>query len=188
MRKRPLSTAESKQLDIVHVHRNCVHVFEPKTGLGSNQVEKLNRVPFPFDVAFSHEHTNKQIFECLGRPLVERAFGGWAVATLGGGGGAAAAAGPLGGGAGGSGTLFAYGQTGAGKTFSVSGSAGFLLSKGAAGDGGRAGGGHGGDGHGGGGENKTETDKIPGLVQLTAEALLTDPRMRGKCVGFLGLA
>merc|ERR1712196_625888 len=105
-----------------------------------------------FDLAFDEKQSNYDIFKSIGKPLVHRCVEMES-----------------------SGTLFAYGQTGAGKTFSVAGSAGFIdVSKGL--------------------NNKvtgtkkglsetrvtaknaaavTETieKRIPGLVQLTAEEI-----------------
>lgn len=92
----------------------------------------LQRHKFDFDLAFDETHSNEHIFECIGRPLCKRALNSALINDNT------------------SGTLFAYGQTGAGKTFSVAGSAGFVATKGAA----------------------VSTNRVLGLVQLTANALL----------------
>ncbi|CAD7922358.1 unnamed protein product [Amoebophrya sp. A25] len=142
VRKRPLAESESKQLDIVSCYDNVVYVHEARQGLGgSSHGRCLQRHEFPFDMVFSETSTNEQLFRSICAPLCQRALQ-----------------------VGASGTLFAYGQTGAGKTFSVAGSAGFIT-------------------------KKARPDRIPGLVQLTAELLFDsiDPEEMGISMSFVEL-
>jgi kinesin family member 2/24 len=100
IRKRPLSGKETKQgeADIVRCHKNnhqVVHILEPKVKVDlTKYVEKHQ---FIFDEAFDEACNNNLIYERTCLPLIDFFFKG------------------------GNATCFAYGQTGAGKTFTMMG-------------------------------------------------------------------
>ncbi|ORX90795.1 kinesin-domain-containing protein, partial [Basidiobolus meristosporus CBS 931.73] len=107
VRKRPLSSKESNAyaFDIAtsapSKHRNSlsrVYIHEPKCRL--DLTKTIDTQWFDFDEVFDENSTNLQIYQVVGKPLVEKLFDG------------------------GSSTLFAYGQTGSGKTHTIFGSPG----------------------------------------------------------------
>eukprot|EP00966_Prymnesium_polylepis_P220141 5092847-Prymnesium_polylepis.1 len=99
VRCRPMSLREQKQ------HETKI-VFIKGGGKESQAVCGL-KVPekgappreFSFDFAYDDDSDQATLYDDLGAPLLEKAFSGW------------------------NGTIFAYGQTGAGKSFSMTGSA-----------------------------------------------------------------
>ena len=99
VRKRPLSRKEvtSRNRDIVSVQQEtsslCVHELRERVDL----TKYVDTHTFTFDRVFSEHSNNSVVYEGTAQPLVDALF------------------------AGGRGTCFAYGQTGAGKTFTMAG-------------------------------------------------------------------
>ncbi|KAI0563159.1 Kinesin [Gracilaria domingensis] len=99
VRKRPLSRKEraAHDRDVVTVNINngslCVHELREKVDLTKHVVTH----PFSFDSVFNEHVSNPVVYENTAKPLVDTLFTG------------------------GRGTCFAYGQTGAGKTFTMAG-------------------------------------------------------------------
>ena len=98
-RKRPLFEHESQQgeFDVVCAGSGvvavstCTHKVVPRRG----QVRTLETSSFPCDVALAEDVSEGEVYEQVGRPLVERARRG------------------------GTATCFVFGQTGSGKTFTM---------------------------------------------------------------------
>ena len=80
-------------------------VHEARNNLDGNG-SVLHRHNFTFDMGFNESQSNEKIFNRIGKPLCERAVKMRSTSTI-----------------------FAYGQTGAGKTYTVAGSAGFCVKK-----------------------------------------------------------
>lgn len=99
VRKRPLSRKEvsSGDRDVVTVHQSdatlAVHELKEKVDL----TKYVETHPFSFDHVFGEHVENSSVYEATARPLVDTLFSG------------------------GRATCFAYGQTGAGKTFTMAG-------------------------------------------------------------------
>lgn len=95
LRIRPLSETEGKSgcREIVSADRvsNTVSVINPKS-----TVEELPKV-FSFDAIFGTDSTQVDVYNETARPIVEKVLAGY------------------------NGTIFAYGQTGTGKTFTMEG-------------------------------------------------------------------
>ena len=93
VRCRPMNTREinQKESKIVVIKEN---------GYAALQSEEDSMPPreFSFDYTYDEDSLQRTVYENLGAPLLDKAFGGW------------------------NGTIFAYGQTGAGKSFSMTGS------------------------------------------------------------------
>lgn len=99
VRKRPLSRKElaSNNADIIVVNQpqSSLYVHELKQKVDLTKYVETH--PFAFDRVFGHTMSNVAVYEQTARPLVDALFKG------------------------GRGTCFAYGQTGAGKTFTMAG-------------------------------------------------------------------
>jgi hypothetical protein len=67
-------------------------------GLRNNDDPTIPVREFNFDYTYDDDSIQSDVYQNLGAPLLDKAFGGW------------------------NGTIFAYGQTGAGKSFSMTGS------------------------------------------------------------------
>lgn len=99
VRKRPLSRKETAagDRDVVSVQPDaaalCVHELREKVDL----TKYVDTHPFAFDRVFAEHAPNAAVYDGTARPLVDTLF------------------------AGGRATCFAYGQTGAGKTFTMAG-------------------------------------------------------------------
>lgn len=95
LRVRPISESEitSGYREIVHVDRvsNTVSVTNPKST--SEEPPKV----FTFDAVFGTDSTQVDVYNETARPIIEKVLAGY------------------------NGTIFAYGQTGTGKTFTMEG-------------------------------------------------------------------
>ena len=76
-------------------------VIIKENGYAALQSEEEGAPPreFNFDYTYDDDSIQSTVYQNLGAPLLDKAFGGW------------------------NGTIFAYGQTGAGKSFSMTGTA-----------------------------------------------------------------
>ena len=103
VRKRPMSAEEASsgnEVDVIHPLEyedyGRVLVYQPKTRV--DLTKEIEQIPFSFDNVFDENSTNRQIYVRSVRNLVPGVFEGrWA-------------------------SVFAYGQTGAGKSFTMLGS------------------------------------------------------------------
>ena len=92
-RCRPFNTREINQNEgkIVIIKENGYCAIQPPDDSAAPR-------EFSFDYTYDDDSVQPTVYQNLGAPLLDKAFGGW------------------------NGTIFAYGQTGAGKSFSMTGS------------------------------------------------------------------
>ena len=93
VRCRPFNTREINQNEgkIVIIKENGYCAIQPPDDSAAPR-------EFSFDYTYDDDSVQPTVYQNLGAPLLDKAFGGW------------------------NGTIFAYGQTGAGKSFSMTGS------------------------------------------------------------------
>ncbi|KAK4526977.1 hypothetical protein GAYE_SCF31G4898 [Galdieria yellowstonensis] len=97
VRKRPLSKKERSKndADVISTVNNTLQVFEPKLKVDLTKYTEVHE--FSFDKIFNEESNNMTVYKSCAQPLVFAFFKGCKV------------------------TCFAYGQTGAGKTYTMMG-------------------------------------------------------------------
>ena len=92
VRARPMNALEKKQNSI-----NCVEVDKNNNQINVTKAETNEVKTFQYDYVYGQGSTQRQIYDEIAFPLVEAIFEGY------------------------NGTIFAYGQTGCGKTFTMMG-------------------------------------------------------------------
>eukprot|EP00871_Galdieria_phlegrea_P002298 jgi/Galph1/3069/GphlegSOOS_G1752.1 len=97
VRKRPISKKEQSKNDpdVISTIHNTLQVYEPKLKVDLTKYTEVHE--FSFDKVFNEEANNMTVYKSCTQPLIHAIFKGYKV------------------------TCFAYGQTGAGKTFTMMG-------------------------------------------------------------------
>ena len=99
VRLRPFTRDEGSTFRIVrNIDANTVHLVDPSTQTPSYLQNKVTQKEYQFDLVFGPDATQVQLFEGSAKALVQSVLAGY------------------------NSTVFAYGATGAGKTYTIQGS------------------------------------------------------------------
>ena len=99
VRKRPLSSKEiaSSQTSIIDIDDNMITLTQPPSARRGHRSKSRPPKSFTFDIVIDENHEQRALYDEVAYPLVESVIQGY------------------------NGTIFAYGQTGCGKTWTMTG-------------------------------------------------------------------